>query len=127
MVPEDVYTARKARLTERLRQLGIDAVVIYADREHCANFKYYTGVDPRFEEALLVIHSDDRVFLALGNECYALVDTSAISFRISSSAFFFSSRASASACFRISWARSRAFPSIRAPRRSASRAAWLII
>ena len=78
MVPEDVYTARKARLTERLRQLGIDAVVIYADREHCANFKYYTGVDPRFEEALLVIHSDDRVFLALGNECYALVDTSAI-------------------------------------------------
>ena len=77
-VPDGVYEARKARLTERLGQEAIDAVVIYADREHYANFKYYTGVDPRFEEALLVIHSDGRAFLALGNECYALVDTAAI-------------------------------------------------
>ena len=76
--PKEVYEARKARLMERLAKEGIDAVVIYADREHYANFKYYTGVDPRFEESLLVIHSDGRTFLALGNECFALVDTSAI-------------------------------------------------
>ena len=78
VVPQDVYEARKASLVERLAKEGIDAVVIYADREHYANFKYYTGVDPRFEEALLVIHADGRAFLALGNECFALVNTSAI-------------------------------------------------
>ena len=78
VVPADVYEARKARLVERIAKEGIDAVVIYADREHYANFKYYTGVDPRFEEALLAIHSDGRAFLALGNECYSLLETAAI-------------------------------------------------
>ena len=77
-VPDCVFEARKARLVDALRQQAIDAVVIYADREHYANFKYYTGVDPRFEEALLVVHCDGRAFLALGNECLALVNTSAI-------------------------------------------------
>ena len=34
VVPKEVYEARKARLMERLAKEGIDAVVIYADREH---------------------------------------------------------------------------------------------
>lgn len=77
-VPDAVYTARKVRLMEALREKGIDVAVIYADREHYANFKFYTGVDPRFEEALLVIHRDGRAFMAMGNECLSLANTSPI-------------------------------------------------
>ena len=34
---------------------GFDAIIVYADREHCANLSYLTGFDPRFEEALLIL------------------------------------------------------------------------
>ena len=43
-------------------------LLIYADREHGANFSYLTGFEPRFEEALLVIHRSGENFLILGNE-----------------------------------------------------------
>ena len=33
---------------------GMDALVVYGDREHSANIAYLTGYDPRFEGALLV-------------------------------------------------------------------------
>lgn len=54
---------------------GLDAVVIYADREHYGSFKFYTGADPRFEEALLFIYREGEVFCALGNECLNLTGT----------------------------------------------------
>lgn len=71
-VPESVFVARKQRLVEEMLQRKLDAVVIYADREHYANFKYYFGHEPRFEEALLVVHADGSACCALGNECYSL-------------------------------------------------------
>jgi hypothetical protein len=46
-----------------------DALVVYADREHCANVAYLTGFDPRFEEALLLLSSEGRRKLLVGNEC----------------------------------------------------------
>jgi hypothetical protein len=50
----DVHAARIVRFADRIRALGLDAAVVYADREHFANLAYLCGFDPRFEEALLV-------------------------------------------------------------------------
>lgn len=52
----------------RMEQEKLDVLFIYADREHGANFAYLTGFEPRFEEALLVLHKDGRAFYLLGNE-----------------------------------------------------------
>ncbi len=50
-----LYASRLSRLRQRLADAGLDALVIYADREHCANMAWLAGFDPRFEEALLVL------------------------------------------------------------------------
>lgn len=81
VIPEAVFEARKRALCAAMQQKNLDAVAIYADREHYANFKYYTGVDPRFEEALLVVHAEGDVCAALGNECLSLADTASIEIR----------------------------------------------
>ena len=49
----DIYRARIARLESRMAEAGLDAIVIYGDREHLANISWASGYDPRFEEALL--------------------------------------------------------------------------
>lgn len=71
----DFYRARIARLEARLAEAGFDAVVIYADREHSANLVWATGVDPRFEEAILVVAPGRRPALILGNECFPYAET----------------------------------------------------
>lgn len=43
-------------------------LVIYGDREHFSNIEYFTGFDPRFEEALLVIPHDGTPTIIVGNE-----------------------------------------------------------
>ncbi len=59
---------RKARVLDRMRQQGLDTLIVYADKEHGGNFEYLTGFIPRFEEALLVLHQDGEAGLVLGNE-----------------------------------------------------------
>lgn len=59
---------RKARVLERMAQLSLETLIVYADKEHGANFEYLTGFIPRFEEALLVLHQDGEAVLVLGNE-----------------------------------------------------------
>jgi hypothetical protein len=54
-LPASTYRHRLARLRRRMAAAGLDALVLYADREHCANLAWATGFDPRFEEALLVL------------------------------------------------------------------------
>jgi len=65
-----LYQARIERLRSRFTALGLDAVVIYGDREHVANISWATGYDPRFEEALLVVTKDRKPTLFAGNEGY---------------------------------------------------------
>jgi hypothetical protein len=48
------YAARMQAALARAKAAGMDALVVYGDREHSANIAYLTGYDPRFEEALLV-------------------------------------------------------------------------
>ncbi|WP_312816586.1 M24 family metallopeptidase [Atlantibacter subterraneus] len=59
---------RKARVLARMAQLSLETLIVYADKEHGANFEYLTGFIPRFEEALLVLHRDGEAVLVLGNE-----------------------------------------------------------
>ncbi len=59
---------RLAALRAAMAARGLDRLVIYGDREHCANLLWATGFDPRFEEALLVIAPDAAALMA-GNEC----------------------------------------------------------
>lgn len=63
-----VYAARLSALNRARRAAGLDALVIYADREHTANLTYVTGFDPRFEEALLIISPDATPTLLAGPE-----------------------------------------------------------
>ena len=68
-LPVSLYRQRIDRAVERARSSNLDVLAIYADREHFANLAYLTGVDPRFEEALLLLGTDGKSLLLLGNEC----------------------------------------------------------
>jgi len=46
----------------------LDCLVIYADREHFSNVEYFTGFDPRFEEALLIVPKQGEASLLVGKE-----------------------------------------------------------
>lgn len=65
---DETLRQRKQNFLDKMKTRQLDAVVIYADREHGANFEYFTGFIPRFEEACLVLHHDGQAFLLLGNE-----------------------------------------------------------
>ncbi|MDJ0631319.1 MAG: M24 family metallopeptidase [Rhodobacter sp.] len=71
----DLYRNRLATLRTAARDAGLDAVAVYADREHSANLAYLTGIDPRFEEALLVLPSGKDPVLITGpeNQGYAAI------------------------------------------------------
>ena len=82
-IPNELYRARLARTVERMRAGKLDALVVYADREHCANLAYLTGFDPRFEESLLLLSSDGRRKLLVGNESMGyLPDTEALEIEV---------------------------------------------
>jgi len=66
---DGLYADRLESLKAKLSEQGLDAVVLYADREHGGSFGWMTGFEPRFEEACLVAHADGRAFVMLGNEC----------------------------------------------------------
>lgn len=68
VLSECVIRERYNNVQQEMVKKELDALLIYADREHGANFSYLTGFEPRFEEALLIIHRSGENFLVLGNE-----------------------------------------------------------
>ena len=66
----DLYAARLKQLLARMAVQGLDALVIYGDREHVANISWATGHDPRFEEAICIIVPGRTPTLLAGNEGY---------------------------------------------------------
>jgi hypothetical protein len=64
-----------------MAERGLDSLVVYADREHSANISYLTGFDPRFEEAILVIGSDDEPAVLVGNECWGMAGAAPVTMR----------------------------------------------
>lgn len=69
---------RRENILEKMRERGLDVLVVYADREHGGNFAYLTGFAPRFEEALLILHQCGEAYLLLGNEMLRMADYSRI-------------------------------------------------
>lgn len=63
-----IYRERLAALGRARRAAGFDALVVYADREHAANLGWLTGLDPRFEEALLLLTPNATPTILLGPE-----------------------------------------------------------
>jgi len=77
-ISAEIYRDRIAAAARCMRDRGLDVLVVYGDREHFANLAYLTGFDPRFEEALLLLHADGRGKLLLGNECMGYLPDDAI-------------------------------------------------
>lgn len=69
VLPPKVFTERYKRLEARRQQAGLDAILIYADREHAANLGWLTDFTPRFEEALWIQLGGQTPTLLVGNEC----------------------------------------------------------
>src|SRR5262245_46501347 len=53
----------EARIAVLLGAVDVDHVVVYGDREHAASLVFLTNLDPRFEEALLVLGRGRRTLL----------------------------------------------------------------
>jgi Xaa-Pro aminopeptidase len=67
-VPVATYQARLDAARAAAGEAGLDALLVYADREHFANLSYLTGYDPRFEESLLILTPGRAPVLLVGNE-----------------------------------------------------------
>lgn len=70
--PVEVFLQRMQNTKKKMRDLNLDFLVIFSDREHSVNQEYLVGVGPRFEESLLIISHDASPKLLLGNECQYL-------------------------------------------------------
>lgn len=76
---DQTIQARRSKILQGMAQQNLDALVVYADKEHGGNFEYLTGFIPRFEEGLLVLHKNGEAVLVLGNENLKLAQYSRIS------------------------------------------------
>ncbi|MBT5186025.1 MAG: M24 family metallopeptidase [Kordiimonadaceae bacterium] len=63
-------------LTQRLKLVRaamkvrrLTHMLVYGDREHFANLTWMTNIDPRFEEAMLIVDLDHAPLILVGNEC----------------------------------------------------------
>ena len=72
------YHRRFDETVDRMKREGLDALVVYGDREHVANLAYLTGFDPRFEEALLLLNARGERRLLVGNECMGYLPSPAL-------------------------------------------------
>ncbi|MEC0304659.1 M24 family metallopeptidase [Terribacillus saccharophilus] len=65
---DETMQHHKEKIIAQMKNADLDVLFVYGDREHGTNFGYLTGFEPRFEEALLVLHSNGSAYLLLGNE-----------------------------------------------------------
>lgn len=68
MLSDETMRNRYDKVFERMVNAQLDTLIIYADLEHGSNFEYLTGFLPRFEEALLILHRNQRNYMLMGNE-----------------------------------------------------------
>jgi len=76
------YRRRLAAARERLGRAGLDVLVVYGDREHFANLAYLTGLDPRFEESLLLLNRTGDALLLVGNECLGYLPDAGLGLKV---------------------------------------------
>ncbi len=65
---EETIQERLHKVLENMKKDQLDVLLVYGDKEHGSNLEYLTGFVPRFEEAVLVLHTDGKAWLLLGNE-----------------------------------------------------------
>ncbi len=68
VVTAEEYESRIEKARQKMEAQNLTHLVVYADREYFANIEFFTGYDPRFEEALLVIGLEGDPTLVVGNE-----------------------------------------------------------
>lgn len=66
--PEIPVEEYEARASDLYAASSFDWVAVYGDREHNANLLFFSGFDPRFEEAMLLLGPDGKRMLMVGNE-----------------------------------------------------------
>ncbi|MFO1540822.1 MAG: M24 family metallopeptidase [Chloroflexota bacterium] len=83
VLPPSLFADRLARLRAAARARGYDRLFLWADREHSASLAWLSGFDPRFEEAVLLVRTDDASDPALlvGNECWGMVPAAPLPMR----------------------------------------------
>ncbi|MBL8174053.1 MAG: hypothetical protein JNK48_05250 [Bryobacterales bacterium] len=75
-IPLEEYRSRLAAARVLMDRAGLTHLAVYGDREHFANLHWFTGFDPRFEEALLLIRMHGPPLLLVGNECESYLPVS---------------------------------------------------
>lgn len=68
-IPAQEFETRFANTLLQMKEQQLDFLLVFADREHTANLTYLTNLDPRFEEALLLLDKNGKRKMLLGNEC----------------------------------------------------------
>lgn len=68
-IPAQQFEWRFEQVLQQMSEQLLDFLLVFADREHSANLAFLTNLDPRFEEALLLIDKKGNRKLLLGNEC----------------------------------------------------------
>ncbi|MBI3414581.1 MAG: hypothetical protein HY043_04550 [Verrucomicrobia bacterium] len=81
-ISTEEYRSRIHAAAARLVQTDLEFLVIYGDREHLANLAYLTGMDPRFEEALLLLNRSGETLLLVGNECLGYLPQTDVGCRV---------------------------------------------
>jgi len=78
VLDDQTIQQRRSKVLQGMAKQHLDALVVYADKEHGGNFEYLTGFIPRFEEGLLVLHKSGEAVLVLGNENLKLAQYSRV-------------------------------------------------
>ncbi len=68
-IPTYQFELRLKNTLAQMNEQQLDFLVVFADREHTANLTYLTNLDPRFEEAMLLLDKNGKRKMLLGNEC----------------------------------------------------------
>lgn len=63
----DEYRQRMSQARALMSDHGLDALVVYGDREYFGDFYHLVGIDTRFEEGILVVTANGSTVI-LGNE-----------------------------------------------------------
>ncbi|WP_341358672.1 hypothetical protein V5H98_12970 [Georgenia sp. M64] len=67
-VPVTRFLERRSLAIEAMQRHGLEALVVYGDREHAGDLHFLTGVDPRFEEGVFILLRTGDATVLLGNE-----------------------------------------------------------
>ena len=78
----DAFVSRFDKFVSTVVSTGLDAAIVYADREHSANLSWLTGFDPRFEEALLIVVPDRQPTLLTGPENVGVAAVAPVSMNV---------------------------------------------